>query len=301
MNTNTRRLKYIGLPVVALLLALAIESYPGVLSAQGPGGSGSAGAGAVDRDRDQIQDRDQDQDQIPDRDQDQDRDRDQVKDPATHDGDEPDQDRLQTRDQDRDVLRTTSPVDDSLNQIIYDDHQAIPVRVQDRVLSQEQLEAVIIQTRNQLQEQEKNLEAAVQNIHHNQNQVRVAATALASSSDMLGPLGPAVNRIATEYKASVQATVAAEEQIKNRSRINTFLFGGDDGAVAQLDQQYAEHQLRIQELQRLLNVWDGDPAVKDILQEQVQVLEREQARLRKVADIESATRGLFDYLLFWRT
>jgi hypothetical protein len=117
---------------------------------------------------------------------------------------------------------------------------------------------------------------------------------------MLGPLGSAVSRIATDYKASVSATIAAEVRIENRSRINSFLFGGDDGAVADLDLQYQQHQLQIQELKRLINAWEGDSTTKNILQEQIQVLEREQMRLRQIADGENSSRGLFDYLLFWR-
>jgi hypothetical protein len=275
--------------ILIISLVMVLCCSPAISLAQG-NSVGNSNGSQVEAETSQEQDKVQDRDQ------------DKVQDPATQDESDSKQDRDQTQDQDR--LHTTltdgGATVPQQDQVIYDDHQVIQVRAQNPIATSEQLEAVIIQTRNQLQEQEKNVGQSVRNIHHTQNKVQVAATALASSSDMLGPLGPAVSRIAIDYKTSVSMTVAAEERIHNRSLINSFLFGGDDDAVADLDLQYGQHQLRIQELKRLVDAWDGDPTTKDLLREQIQTMEKEQMRLRQIADEESASRGLFDYLLFWR-
>jgi len=284
--------------LVALVLFMA-SLNPTVMSAQGISGGNANGSqvGAVkSQDQDQDQSRKQDpvsststdRDQVREQKQDQDMIHVPVNDGAVSQQNQ-DQDRNRTQDQ---------------SGVIYDDHEQIQLRDQDRVQNQvsnsQELREVITQTRNQIQTEAQALGSSQRNIYQNQNQVRVAAAALASSSNLLGSLGPAINRIANSYQESIPATMQAEERIQTRSRINSFLYGGDQDAAAELDQRIRDRKEQTESLVRLLDVWEGDPEVKKVLQEQVQTLEQEQVRLQKLVDDEQSSRGLFSYLFFWR-
>ena len=140
---------------------------------------------------------------------------------------------------------------------------------------------------------------AVQTMNRNQNQVRVAAQALIASEDILGDIGPAVAKIARDFDNSVQTTVQAEEQIHNRSRLARFFFGSDGEVVRNFEGQINQNQERMRDLNQLMQGWDGDDQVKDLLQEQVRNMEQEQQRLQQIVDDESKSRGLFGFLFGW--
>lgn len=169
-----------------------------------------------------------------------------------------------------------------------------------RVISPVDLEQAIEDIQSKFQAQALEIDESVRNIHNNQNKARVAAAVLATNSDLLGVLGPAVNRIANEYQESIAATIKIEERIQNRSWLSSFFFGGDDDAVADLEQYLMLQQKHTEELGRLIDVWGGNWTVKTILQEQITIMEQEQTRLQKVASEESVSKGLFNYILFWR-
>ena len=327
MKKNTL---YKANPILLTVGVMLLMLMPVVLLAQGNGGSGSGGSsgggssqgihepgtGLVDpelkestqqqlRDQDRIdepqQDRDRlrDQDCVPgtDCDQTQDKDRvrdqDRIQDPAFIFGDgttSPDQDRLQDRDRlrDQDCVPGTD-----CDQTQDRDRDRLQVHTPDELRSAIQEQQRLMTT------SEDGVGEQVQQIHRNQNQVRVAAMALSSSSDLLGPIGPAVSRIAQDFDNSVQATIQAEEQIQNRSRLARFFFGSDDEEIANLSGHLEQNQNRVQELNRLITAWDGDPQVQAILQEQIQNMEQEQFRLRQIVDEESASRGLFGFLFGW--
>jgi len=140
-----------------------------------------------------------------------------------------------------------------------------------------------------------------QTIYQNQNQARLAASTLEASADMLGTLGPVVRRLADEYKETVVTTIQTEAQMQNRSMTQNFLFGADEDAVATLRENVALQKEKTENISRLITVWDGDPEVQALLQENIQVMEQEQLRLQKLADKEATKRGLFDYIFFWRS
>jgi len=255
---------------------------------------------AKDQDRvdlpkqDQIRDQDCDQsgDCDPIQDRDQTRDQDRTQDPTAVNGDGPDRIQLRTQTQDQDCIAGTDC--DSIQ-----DRDRDQDRDRFQIQTPDQLRNLIQEEQRQMQQGESEMADGVQQIYRNQNQVRVAARALASSSEILGPIGPAVSRIAQDFDNSVQATIKVEEQIQNRSRLAKFFFGSDDDQVGNLSNHLEENKNRIQELNLLMDTWDGDAEVQTILREQIQNMEQEQVRLQQLVDEEAGTRGLFGFLFGW--
>jgi len=291
MNTTNLGNKLFALGLLGILIVA-----PTVIFAQG--GGSSAGSQDQQRDRDTInepqQDRDRDQDCAtgtdcdPIQDRDQTRDQDRTQDPTLSDGDGPDRDQVrdQTRDQDCVAGEDCEPIQDQ-------DRDRLQIHTPD------QLRDVIQEQQRLMQDRDDGAGEEMQQIQRNQNQVRVAAMAFASSSDLFGPNGPVVARIAQDFDASVEATIRSEEQIRNRSAFTRFFFGSDDEEVASLSNQLVQNQNRIQELNRLMDEWDGDSQVQAILKEQIKNIEQEQLRLQQFVDEESTSRGLFGFLFGW--
>ncbi len=281
--------------VLGLLGALIF--MPVVIFAQGNGGS-SAGSQDQDRDRDTLndpqQDRDRDQDCTvgtdcePIQDRDQTKDQDRIQDPTLSDADGPDRDQLRDQTQDQDCL-----AGDDCDPIQDQDRDRLQVHTPD------QLRDVIQEQQKFMQDSEDGMEEQVSQIYRNQNQVRIAAMALSSSSDLLGPIGPAISKIAQDFDASVEATTRAEEQIMNRSAFARFFFGSDDEEVTNLSNQLVQNQSRVQELNRLMDEWNGDSQIQAMLKEQIKNIEQEQLRLQQFVDEESTHQGLFGFLFGW--
>ena len=75
------------------------------------------------------------------------------------------------------------------------------------------------------------------------------------------------------------------------------LFGGDREAAGLLIQYADQNRQRIQTMEHLLaNCSDCDPQVRQMLEEQVQVLSQEQNRLIALGQEEQADRGIFGWL-----
>ncbi len=262
-----------GNKIFTLSLLSALILTPVVMFAQGNGGP-SSGSQDQQRDRDSItvsqQDRDQDRDQ----------------DCATGTDCDPIQDRDQTRDQDCVAGEDCDPIQDQ-------DRDRLQIHTPD------QLRDVIQEQQRLMEDRDDDDGEEMQQIQRNQNQVRIAAMALSSSSDLFGPNGPAIARIAQDFDDSVDATIRSEEQIRNRSAFTRFFFGSDDEEVANLSKQLVQNQNRVQELNRFMDEWDGDSQVQAILKEQIKNIEQEQSRLQQFVDEESNHQGLFGFLFGW--
>jgi hypothetical protein len=135
-----------------------------------------------------------------------------------------------------------------------------------------------------------------QKVLQNQNQVRLAVHALLEMKDEIGGIGPQVSEIARNFNNSVQATIQAEEKIQTRSAFSRFFAGGDKKAGEELEAEVNENQLRIQELKQLKDQCDCGEEVKAMMQEQIQSMEQEQARLRELAQKEKKSKGMFGWL-----
>jgi hypothetical protein len=134
-----------------------------------------------------------------------------------------------------------------------------------------------------------------QKVYQNQNQVRLAVHALLSMENMTGGIGKNVSAIAREFNNSVMSTIRAEEKIQTRSGFARFFAGGDETTATELESEVEQNELRIQQLTQLRNECQCDQEVKDLMQEQIQLMQQEQTRLRELAQQEKKSKGLFDW------
>jgi len=283
MNNYTKQLSVSAILILsAALLAWSVAFGTGVAFAQGGSGGGSSGGGAnsaamgdQDRDRDQVRDpstHDGDE-PIQDRDQIRDQDRDRIQDPTTHTGDEPIQDRLQDRDRIRlDGVATVTPAGNG-NQL-----------------------RIMIQAR----EQELNREASssaplIQNIFMHQNRIRLAVHALYASENLLGPVGPRVSQVARQVESTVQTTANIESQMQERSYLANLFFGGDRDRAQMLLREVEANRERIQEMKNLVDQGDISAEVRAMLMEQIRLMEEEQERMRVLAQDENDRWGIFSW------
>lgn len=110
-------------------------------------------------------------------------------------------------------------------------------------------------------------------------------------------IGPQVSEHARQFNNSLQAQIQAEERIESRNAFVHFFAGGDEGAAMTLEQESIRNQERIQEMQQLIiQCPDCDAPVKEMLQEQLQEMERTQTRLQQVAQKEKQDKGIFGWL-----
>lgn len=136
--------------------------------------------------------------------------------------------------------------------------------------------------------------------HKNQNVVRIAVHAMLASEELTDGIGPRVSEIAKEFNNSVQSTIKAEEKIKSRGAIRKLFLGGDKEAAGELEQETIRNQNRIEELNQLMNQCEEcSEEVKNVLQEQVQLITQEQERLSNLAKNEKGKKGLFGFLFGW--
>lgn len=132
------------------------------------------------------------------------------------------------------------------------------------------------------------------------NAMSVAVHAFLASEELTDGIGPRVSEIAREFNNSVQASEKAEEKMATRSTFRKFFFGGDKEAAGELEQETIRNQNRVEEMTLLMNRCEECSAeVKNILEEQIQLVKQEQERLANLANNEKGKRGLFGYLFGW--
>jgi len=153
------------------------------------------------------------------------------------------------------------------------------------------------QLRQMIAEREQLLNAGVGQQVRENNSVRLAVHAFTVGAPLLGNSSGAMLGIAGQLNTSAQVTLRAEEQIQNRNTFMRTLFGGDTRAAAVLQQEIAANQERITEMTRLISeCGDCDPETRQILMEQVALVEQEQQRLRELAQQEQADTGLLGWI-----
>lgn len=275
----------VGVLVFSLLqvplnvVAAAGQGAGGGTSSGSSGSSGSAGVGGgsgvqtggtlqIDSSVQGTQDRDQLQD------------RDRIQDPSTYDGDEPDQDRDQIRD------RTQDRINLEVESV------SVPAG------SANQLRLMIQNRETELNKEVSSTSKKVeQNAIRNSNQVRLAVHALLSAEDVIGGIGPQVSEIAQQINNSVQATVNAEASIRTRGVLANLFFGGDKDNASKIEAEVLQNQERIRQLNQIIASSTISSEVKNILQNQIQIMEQEQIRLSELANQEKNRWGVFSWRL----
>jgi hypothetical protein len=200
----------------------------------------------------------------------------------------------QTQNQEQ-VQEQTQQNEESNDEIIREQtHQQV------RAVNMTQLKEMIKDKKRAMnQEIEAMKDEKQQEIHQNQNEVRMAVHALLASENLVGGIGSEVSKIARTFNNSVQKTIQAEEKIQKRNKIVKFFFGGDEEAAEDILQEVNKNKEKIKNLKELKQQCDCDEEVKDIVQEQIQNMEQEQNRLGQLAQEQKSKRGLFGWLFGW--
>jgi len=178
------------------------------------------------------------------------------------------------------------------------DEQTITIQQREQVRASNSTElGQMIQQRQQEMNQElQELGTGQQNIYQNQNRARLAVHSLLAMEDIVGGIGPQVREIARDFNNSVQATIRSEEKVQERNWFMRFLFGGDEEAAGELEQEVNTNRERIQTLKQLREECDCEEQVRTIMQEQIQNIEQEQNRLQQLAQAEKQSKGLLGWL-----
>jgi hypothetical protein len=132
-----------------------------------------------------------------------------------------------------------------------------------------------------------------------QNKVQMAVLSLVGVKDVLGGIGEQVSEIAVGFNNSIQASVQAEEKIKNRNGLIKFFAGNDQEALKLMERETNRNQERIQQLLQLREECDCGEEVKSFLQEQVESLKQEQNKIEETIQEEKKVKGLFGRLFGW--
>ncbi len=178
------------------------------------------------------------------------------------------------------------------------DKQTITIqqREQVRASNSAELGQMMQQRQQQMNQELQGLETGQQNIYQNQNKVRLAVHSLIVMEDLVGRIGPQVREIARDFNNSVQTTVRAEEKVQERNWFMRFLFGGDEEAAGEIEQEVNTNRERIQTLKQLKEQCSCDEPVRTTMQEQIQNIEQEQNRLQQLAQAEKQSKGLLGWL-----
>ncbi len=172
----------------------------------------------------------------------------------------------------------------------------IQQRVQLKARNTTELRQMIQERQQEMVQEMQTLRQNQQQVYQNQNKVRLAVHSLLAMEDLTGGIGRNVSQIAREFNNSVQATIGAEERIETRNMLVKFLFGGDEVAAGEMEQEVIQNQQRIQHLRQLMNQCDCEEQVRAMMQEQIQNMEQEQTRLQQLAQNEKGNKGLFGWL-----
>lgn len=229
------------------------------------------------------------------------RDQDQVRDPTTHDGTEPDQDRLRTQDQDRIVLTSTTTA--TATPMLVGVQNQVRTRAQERVLVPGATNTAVelrarIQEREQVMEQERVIATTsqLQETLREQNRSRVAVQAMLDAGALFGARAEEANRVASEIRASVEQTVAMEAKIQSRGFFRRVFMGGDVDTAKQLEAELLQTQDRLRDMDRLIQDCDCDGPTRDVLQEQLRLLDQDRDRLSNLVLEQYDRTGLFGWL-----
>jgi len=139
------------------------------------------------------------------------------------------------------------------------------------------------------------IKAKVQERIQEENEVRLAVQTMLAMENMTGKMGPQVKEIATEMNARVQTATQLKEKAADKGGLSRFFAGGDTETAQQLHEEAAMYQKKVQELKQLKEQANLDEETKAIFEEQLNIMEQEQTRLRHLANKED-NRGILGWL-----
>ncbi len=150
--------------------------------------------------------------------------------------------------------------------------------------------------RSELNETLVGLDQARQSIERSKNEVAISVLSLISLENVTN-IGKNVSEIARDINRTSRESIELEQKIQKRSRISTFFMGGDNRLAQDIENRVQENKDRIQKLNELIESSDEiDYEIKEMINEEIQNLEKEQNRLNDVANEEKEKRGIFGRL-----
>lgn len=130
----------------------------------------------------------------------------------------------------------------------------------------------------------------------NPNGVRDAVHALLAMENRTGGIGPQVSAIARQYNNSANASQQYEDRIKNRDGISRFFFGGDRQAAMELANLTVQNQVRISEIENLMNNTTLDADTRAQMDQQILILKHQLAQQQILITQAQQDKGLFGWL-----
>jgi hypothetical protein len=174
---------------------------------------------------------------------------------------------------------------------------AAELRYELKTRTPEGVRDLVQEKKEQIEQEIQSLDLPGRKAFRNQNQARIAVHTLIFLENLAGGIGPNVSAVAREFNNSVQATLNAEEKIEKRSRIRRFFAGGDHQAAEEINVQVYYNRERVEKLKQLRDECSScAEEVMDMLQEQIENMEKEQARLEELAKKEKQSRGLLGWI-----
>ncbi|MEM3714622.1 MAG: hypothetical protein QXF82_06710, partial [Nitrososphaeria archaeon] len=101
-----------------------------------------------------------------------------------------------------------------------------------------------------------------------------------------------------QQNESATKTIQAMERIQTRNKIKTFLIGTDYKNLGALRNELVQTRNRLEQLKRLMERIENE-SDKIELQNQIQVLEQEQARIENFIRSQEGKFSLFGWLFKW--
>ncbi|MCK9568258.1 hypothetical protein M0R72_04885 [Candidatus Pacearchaeota archaeon] len=133
-------------------------------------------------------------------------------------------------------------------------------------------------------------------VYENQKEIQQAVYSLLSMESLLPAVGILVSDIARQLNNSFQITTSAEENILSRSSLAYFLVGGDFNSANEIETEINLNKERISILRELNSRSNSSSEVQNILEEQIQNIGDEQARLQEIVNLEKSSKGLFGWI-----
>ena len=159
--------------------------------------------------------------------------------------------------------------------------------------SLDELNQMIQNNENKLNEEINSMNKNQKIIYENQNKVRNSIYSLLSMENLIPNIGILVSDIARQLNGSVQKIIIAEEKIQKRNFFVRFFLGGDKKSADEIETELKLNEKRISDLETLKLRCECSGEIKNIFEQQIQIIKEEQNRLQRLIDSEKSSNGLF--------
>jgi len=156
----------------------------------------------------------------------------------------------------------------------------------------------ITQLKNDLDKEIQGLKEQQKLRVENTNRVRLAVHALLAMENLTGGIGRNVSEIARNFNNSIQSAWRNEEKIQKRNKLLRFLFGSEVKTIKQMENETLRLGEMINKLNETIeNCSDCTEEVKEMLKEQLSLMQQEQHRINQTIQKERKVRGILGWIL----